>query len=276
MTRLTDAWKYALANFNGSLDRELVEKVGSIIVEDELRQPFGYRNENVRISGLDTITPPRYEKVPYQMDHLFDVVNNWGLHPVDKALITHLHLARIHPFVDGNGRTARLLQNLLLHHEGFAPATVRISERTFYQNQLRDAMKGYTERIASGKDITTEQQLMTHGITEVEKKFFDYMASKILISYEEGIQKAEAVPQFEITLTTPPRNRGAIYSLEHMFKGYLRKTHQPFKVKVEDTNAGKYRIIGNITPEVIAGIFIKAQKFYDGSYDLTNLNKKLR
>jgi Fic family protein len=61
------------------------------------------------------------------------------------AAKAHLELAAIHPFVDGNGRTARLLQNLLLMRRGFPPAVIRLDERLEYYQALEDATTAGSE-----------------------------------------------------------------------------------------------------------------------------------
>jgi hypothetical protein len=62
-----------------------------------------------------------------------------GLHPAELAAQAHYRLVSIHPFVDGNGRTARLLMNLLLMQKGYPPAFIRTREGLAYLNGLEKA-----------------------------------------------------------------------------------------------------------------------------------------
>ena len=56
------------------------------------------------------------------------------LHPVALAALAHHRLAEIHPFLDGNGRTARLLMNLLLMRLGYPPTIIqRLNRRQYYR-----------------------------------------------------------------------------------------------------------------------------------------------
>jgi Fic family protein len=64
------------------------------------------------------------------------------IHPIDVALQFHLDFAVIHPFYDGNGRTARILTNLLLISFGYPPFWVRTDERNIYNQYLGD-IQGY-------------------------------------------------------------------------------------------------------------------------------------
>ncbi len=78
-----------------------------------------YRNHRVFITGTKYI-PPTPEQVPVQMKKLICELNDKkSYHPVLLAALAHKRLVDIHPFVDGNGRTARLLMNLVLINRGY-------------------------------------------------------------------------------------------------------------------------------------------------------------
>ena len=101
-----------------------------------------YRTVPVRISGSAVIVPnPR--KVPELMDAFHDwLAGENGLHPVALAGEAHYRLVTIHPFIDGNGRTARLLMNLILMMHGYPPAIIRKRERLAYISALEKAQLG--------------------------------------------------------------------------------------------------------------------------------------
>ncbi len=69
-----------------------------------------------------------------------------ALHPVARAGEAHYRLVTVHPFVDGNGRTARLLMNLLLLMEGYPPAIIRTRDRLAYIGALEHAQLGGSRR----------------------------------------------------------------------------------------------------------------------------------
>ena len=97
-----------------------------------------YRDVPVRISGSATILPaPR--KVPKLMEDFFKDVVNGDKHPVTRAALTHYELVTIHPFIDGNGRSARLLMNLVLMQHGYPPAIIRTQDRLRYLQLLEQA-----------------------------------------------------------------------------------------------------------------------------------------
>ena len=101
-----------------------------------------YRSVPVRISGAAVVLPnPR--KVPELMDDFLAwLTGKPDLHPVAFAGEAHYRLVSIHPFTDGNGRTARLLMNLLLMMSGYPPAIIRKRDRLAYIGSLEKAQLG--------------------------------------------------------------------------------------------------------------------------------------
>jgi Fic family protein len=101
-----------------------------------------YRNVPVRLSGSRTVLPnPR--KVPDLMSAFHQwLQSSQNIHPVDLAAEAHYRLVTIHPFVDGNGRTARLLMNFILLCHGYPPSIIRKSERGKYLDALENAQTG--------------------------------------------------------------------------------------------------------------------------------------
>lgn len=64
------------------------------------------------------------------------------LHPIEFAALAHYKLVYIHPFTDGNGRTARLLMNTILMRAGFPPVIIRFQDRHDYYETLNQANQG--------------------------------------------------------------------------------------------------------------------------------------
>ena len=101
-----------------------------------------YRRIPVRISGSPVILPNPM-KVPDLMDAFIEwIVTSSKIHPVELAAEVHYQLVTIHPFVDGNGRTARLLMNLILMQNGYPPAIIRTRDRLKYIGGLEKAQLG--------------------------------------------------------------------------------------------------------------------------------------
>lgn len=99
-----------------------------------------YRKEQVFISGAKHIPLAPYviqDKIYQMMNWYFTEGDN--LHPVERAAMLHAIFVGIHPFIDGNGRTARLLLNLELMKEGFPPVIIKVENRLVYYEALDKA-----------------------------------------------------------------------------------------------------------------------------------------
>ena len=69
--------------------------------------------------GTPAYIPPEYNEVPVLLEELFNYVNESSDHPIIKAAVIHYQLVTIHPFEDGNGRTARILSGYYLSLSGY-------------------------------------------------------------------------------------------------------------------------------------------------------------
>ncbi len=120
------------------------------LVMDRIDKEFAgrIRNAGVRISGANFV-PPNARKVPDLLEELITWVNEEELemHPIIKAAVFHHRFVWIHPFFDGNGRTARLSFNLLFLKEGFPPAIILKVDRKKYYAALNDANQGNYEKL---------------------------------------------------------------------------------------------------------------------------------
>lgn len=101
-----------------------------------------YRVTPVRISG-SAVALPNPRKVPDLMNGLAKWLKlATDVHPVELAAEAHYRLVTIHPFTDGNGRTARLLMNMILLMSGYPAAIIRNRDRLAYIDSLERAELG--------------------------------------------------------------------------------------------------------------------------------------
>jgi len=114
-----------------------------ILRETESKEAGKYREGNVTITGSNH-TPPDSFEVPFQIKEMFDWVKKFinKVHVVELAAIVHHKIAFIHPFADGNGRTARLVMNLLLMKKGFPVVIILNNDRKKYYETLSKADNG--------------------------------------------------------------------------------------------------------------------------------------
>lgn len=104
-----------------------------------------YRTEQVFITGTEYV-PPIADEVPQQMQAFVAELNlkHNLMHPVHLAAYAHRRLVDIHPFLDGNGRTARLLMNLILINAGYCVVSIPPLLRHDYITALQQAQRAHT------------------------------------------------------------------------------------------------------------------------------------
>ncbi|MHB9112115.1 MAG: Fic family protein, partial [Thermoleophilia bacterium] len=96
-----------------------------------------YRSMPVYIRGT-RYAPPSYEKLPELMASYAQLVNKIQ-NPVVRAILAHYFFVTIHPYLDGNGRTGRLLMNYLLLSAGYSWVTIKNEQRGEYFEALAKA-----------------------------------------------------------------------------------------------------------------------------------------
>ncbi|KRX43772.1 Adenosine monophosphate-protein transferase FICD [Trichinella murrelli] len=136
------------------VNQSLIHRIGSLSVEDILdihRRVLGFvdpvesgrfRTHQVYIGSFEPSLPENIEK---EVDELLEWLNSdtaMSIHPVELAALLHYKFVVIHPFVDGNGRTSRLLMNLILMQAGFPPVIIRVEDRLQYYESLKLANEG--------------------------------------------------------------------------------------------------------------------------------------
>jgi len=122
-----------------------------------------YRRTPVRIAGAAHIPPDSWE-IPRLMLEWESWLQEAAaeLHPVAWAALAHHCLVAIHPFIDGNGRTARLVMNLLLFQKGYPPTIIlRTNRRQYYQVLMR-ADQGTPEPLVNFVGRAVERSLILY------------------------------------------------------------------------------------------------------------------
>lgn len=144
-----------------------IRNIHQIILKDiDTFNAGKYRNENVLISGAKHI-PPKHFSVPLLMQKLvYEINNEWSkYHPIIRATLLHGEFVKIHPFIDGNGRTARLLLNFELMTNGYPPIIIQKEDRLKYYEALDVAHTtlDYTKFVELVSDmVLVSERLLLH------------------------------------------------------------------------------------------------------------------
>ena len=120
------------------LSESIIKSIHQLILKNIDEKNAGmYRKNNVLISGARHIPPDALQLHDQMRDFIqWYESDAQSLHSVERAAHVHCEFVKIHPFVDGNGRTSRLLMNLELMKDGFPPAVLPVSKRLKYYEAL--------------------------------------------------------------------------------------------------------------------------------------------
>lgn len=173
-------------NFDESFIREIAGKVYPTLHYNSIAQ---YRKDNVRIIGASKIPPDAYKiitkEIPWFIENLKNQLKNKEIiNRIETAIFAHLHLARIHPFDDGNGRTARVLQDVILTHSNIPSPLVQSGERHIYYTCLDEAVKSWSINNAKNLEDTP---------SDGEKFFYEFIAGKINSSLDILVKKCSSM-----------------------------------------------------------------------------------
>ena len=134
------------------LDEAIVKDIHALLMDNILTGGV-YRNVEVRISGAGHKPPAPNEMYRQVKDFFADIPYKTGFNAIELAAWTHAEFVRIHPFVDGNGRTSRMLMNYQLMAQGFLPVSIAKETRLEYFDALEayavnGSLQPFTEMIA--------------------------------------------------------------------------------------------------------------------------------
>lgn len=151
-----------LAQKENILSEYSIKQIHSLILKNIDDENKGkYRTTNVIISGAEH-KPPRNFEVQSQMQEFIKEYEEKRskLHPIELASFVHIEFVKIHPFIDGNGRTSRLIMNYQLMDSGFLPVSIAKETRLDYYNTLEEyAVHGNLEKFLDLIATLEEKQL---------------------------------------------------------------------------------------------------------------------
>lgn len=132
----------------------------------------GFRRQDVVISGSD-FKPPSHMDVENEMDALMQwlgpVSASGQFDAIVIAAAAHAWFAQVHPFIDGNGRTARILMNLVLMRAGYPIAIITREDRSRYIDALEQSQIG---------DLTPFVKLISECVSETLEQYEDAAAEQ--------------------------------------------------------------------------------------------------
>ena len=165
-----------------NLEEDLIKEVHTLVTINakyELNNPGRYRNHKVQVGdqrhgGMHT--PPKcLEDVQKLMKEYVKWINSGELQETDtpiRAALAHYYLGLIHPFGDGNGRTARLIEALIMQNGGIRYVPVMLSN--YYYRNIDDYFRAFSNSIRSKEhDVTPFIEFVLDGCIESSREIKD-------------------------------------------------------------------------------------------------------
>ena len=148
-----------LVKNNVPLSENVIKQIHFLVLADKKDDRGVYRRVPVRIMGAQHEPVQPYLIEP-KMEQLLQDFGKTSEHIITKLARFHIEFEGIHPFIDGNGRTGRLLVNLELMKAGYPPIDIKFTDRIAYY----DAFDDY---------------YVKHDLTAMEKMFVGYINSRL-------------------------------------------------------------------------------------------------
>lgn len=143
LRNIITAWDY-ISGYAGGFTEQFVRRIHGLVMANILESAGRYREIQVYMGRGQLASkhvPPPPDEVSQEMRRFAKWVRNHEnkVHPVVLACFAHHLFIAIHPFIDGNGRTGRLLLHFLLHKHGYPPLNILNREKMTYVGCLEKA-----------------------------------------------------------------------------------------------------------------------------------------
>lgn len=230
-------------------------KLHKIVTKETLENPKDegtFRDRQVfvgnRVTGEIIFVPPPTEHVPQLVDAFFNWFNSQEaneIDPVIQAGLTHYEMVRIHPFIDGNGRTARVMATLVFYKRGFDVKRFFALD-DYYDHDRRAYYVALRSVDENSMDLTTWLEYFTDGVAVSIKAVKDKVIglSKDIKFLKERGQVALTGRQMKIVERIMENGEVTNRDIRNMFnisnRGALDEISKLLKLKVIK-NMGKGR-----------------------------------
>ena len=186
---------------NEPLSLRLIREFHSLVLNDDIENRGKFKQSNNEILGAG------FETTPYYLveEELTELIEKYNSNKVDNLVtkVSHFHadFEKIHPFIDGNGRTGRLLLNLELMKNGYPITVIRNEEREEYYTALETAQAKADYRLLTDfieKSIENTFWIYYRYFDENTKiKFEKYLENKGIIPKKIYQKRIENYPETE-------------------------------------------------------------------------------
>ncbi|MBI2148080.1 Fic family protein [Candidatus Woesearchaeota archaeon] len=258
LRNLKAAWDYLCGK---GISLSSIARLGNL-VEPEINKVPQFRNTAVQFGPFSP--PVGYENIARLVLDLVAFLNKEQLHPVSRSIEAHIELVRIHPYIDGNGRAARLLQSYFLEEHSYPPALILPSERELYIGLLERTLNGRYNLETSFERPSDNEVL-----------FRKFLESKILGSALRLEEDLKTHRFYQITLKNLD-GFGVVRCVANILRTYGRSNGCGIKVKVFNPLKSKriqylLEVEGDLSRASLLGLIKRSSVKYDFNYEITTV-----
>ena len=204
------------------------------------------------------VPAPAPEKVIFMLKDLASDLTTLDLHPIRRGVVAELGITGIHPYIDGNGRTARLFRNFCLEERGYPSGIIVASDREIYTKLLRNALRDRHEGRSSSLSPS-----------ESELFFGAYIASKVLSSAEQIEESLKRRRIYDIEIAGV-RDKPIAISVKQQIAA-LGRRGDSYGVDVTIKNGGRknygFSVIGDVSLKDLNLVLERCARRYGFNYE---------
>lgn len=224
-----------------------LSQLGGIIQpfdEHEKANPQRFRIFQVKFGDFYGAPP---ESIHQSVDNLVHFLNySSNVHSVLRASAVHLETVRIHPYIDGNGRAARLLQNFCLEQRDYPPAVISSSERDHYFSLISNVFGNKSLPLMSISKPSASENL-----------FYTFVASKVLSSARGLEEELKSKRLYDISLKGL-KKKGVAISVSNALKGAFKRRGKQLAVSLDyEPKEALFHVRGDISKDELNCFFGK-------------------
>lgn len=187
---------------DADFSKDLIMEVQALVEKGASKEKIGLRGAmppGVLFAVYDSETgspdyiPPEYVDIPELLDELTEYVNTTDDHPLIMAAVVHYQLVTIHPFEDGNGRTARLMSGFILDKYGYGFSGIGSLEEYFAYDAdeyYRSLQMGLPELYYSGRDNPPHPEIWIDYFLHMVELYSSRVCSLSLESSDDSLYAA--------------------------------------------------------------------------------------
>ena len=258
VTNFGEAWKWGHQHYQGEFNLVLLQELAGKIEPYQCggRNGFApFRSTGATLASLNYTAPADESRIRAHLERVLHVLKR-NLHPVEEAVFLYFNIVRIQPFEAGNKRTANMVMNLTLGHNGFPVICVNPRERNIYLSLLDSALKGFRESGATGKD-----ELEPYVRPDPRQRaLYDFLGQKVQCKLKASEDTLANLPHYEIIFHT--NNPGTMYSAKRKIVSWFASRQASYADRLA-VKARTLTVTGEMKYETLEGLLkpIRGMKY---------------